>query len=105
MRALPEPAARRRGELLDVLARATLDLSPPARVRLGATAIASMILARSRMPPLLAVFCAVGFGYAAERGYVVVHDVHLAALALQDLAAAEMEAPAAEAAGNADSEI
>lgn len=74
------------GQLIDDFARdfarGLIDLSPGVRVRLGSTAFASMVLARSRMPAVLAIFTAVGFGYAAERAYAVVHDVHKAAIAI-----------------------
>lgn len=75
-------------ELLEVfagsVARGLTDLSPRARVRLAAAAFASIMLARSRMPAPLAIMAAVGFGYTAEHAYVMLHDVHQAAIAVSD---------------------
>jgi hypothetical protein len=78
----PRPAART-VETLDALINGVSLLEPGTQVQLGATMFASIVLARSQMPALLAILTSVGFGYAAKRAYVVVHDVHLAALALQ----------------------
>jgi hypothetical protein len=72
---------------------------PRIRVRLGATMAASVILARGRMPAIPAVLAAVGVGVLAERAYVVVHDVHQAAIAIARETA--VEAALAQAADDA----
>lgn len=70
------------GDVLDAAVDSWSMASPQVRVRLGATMAASVVFARGRMPAIPAVLAAVGVGVLAERAYVLVHDVHLAALAI-----------------------
>ena len=89
----PEPYDGGRGavELLDVALGAAAAIDTPTQVQLGATVFASVMLARSRMPGLLAVFAAVGFGYLARRGYGFAHDTHSAIIAVGAAAATLVE--------------
>lgn len=77
---------RAAGAAVDSMVDAWSMASPQIRVRLGATMAASVIFARGRMPAIPAVLAAVGVGVLAERAYVVVHDVHKAAMAIADFA-------------------
>lgn len=79
------------GDVADVVLAALDNMSTRTKVRYGAAITAAAILARSRMPALVAVWVAVGIGYAAERAYVFGHDVHLAAIAIQGYEAAPGE--------------
>lgn len=71
-------------DVLDDALTIAAALDRPVQVQLGATVFASLMLARSRMPVLLAAFAAVGFGYAARSAYIVGHDIHRAAIAITE---------------------
>lgn len=70
------------GDVIDAAVDSWSMASPQVRVRLGATMAASVIFARGRMPAIPAVLAAVGVGVLAERAYLVVHDLHQAAVAV-----------------------
>lgn len=74
------------GGVLDTMVDSWSMASPQVRVRMGATMAASVIFARGRMPAIPAVLAAVGVGVLAERAYVMVHDVHQAAIAIGSFA-------------------
>lgn len=77
------PAPRRRpGEAMMTVVELVAAWDTETQIQLGATFLASMLLARSRMPALLAVFAAAGFGYLAKSGYRVAHDMHQTTLAI-----------------------
>lgn len=72
------------GELLDVSVELLASLPAEAKVNLSATFLTAMLLARARIPVIPGMILAASAGFAAQAAYVVIRDIHAAALAITD---------------------